>query len=687
MTKRGFASVIILLLLSIAVLAPVLADEAELASAQRRSQILVQRGQKAEERGDIEEAVASYEEAYEVYPKNILPLLMWGRALQRVGMFVRAAELLNRIPLDMLPQNGQAEVHLLLARIAVAQGSVEAAASSLSQAVRVAPENETGRLRLALVNQILGMTNRARELVADHEDFTQLEYKDVVGALMLDLQLGNFGRAFDSAADVAQTASRSGGSSSFLTSSSFMVFFSLLPAALGPFFSLFYFALLMFALVFVASRLSSPTALWHDAGFIVVATGVFMALQHFCLKDLLMAAMIDEFSLYDSVWILPRLSMTMHFLTLGLFLAFPAFSFLPDEQRPRRYEYYGVWFFCWWFSVFVLVFQSRLSPGNQIAFLSVSFVMGLVTTFFMPLGRFLLFKITSTLGIQGVADVRRQDLRDSSSLNFSDAKILESKCAGLLMKEDFDEVVLISRKVLNGCDPKTFPYLWQSMIFALIAREDYVEAEKALAKYKKIFANTSMSDFGELLEGFLKSYKGDFASSLKIVRSFSDARIKALSQDQSAMCLLILGRCNLECKDNVQAHIDLNKALNCANIPLLAAMALVELAELDYKMKAVDALKKWQKKAESMKGGCKSAALVKTTLSIAAFGLGNSELALELAAQACETKCRVSRACGWYGNMLVLSNRSSEAEELLNKMTAESDDATKLMVKVTGGVS
>lgn len=685
MAKRGFASVVLLLLLSITVLAPVLADEAVQASAQRRSQILMQRAQKAEERGDIEEAVVSYEEAYEAYPKNVLPLLMWGRALQRVGMHARAAELLNRIPLDILPENGQAEVYLLLAKIAIAQGTIETAASSLSQAVKVVPDNATGRLRLALVNQILGMPNRARELIADYEDFSGLEYKDLVGALMLDLQLGNFGRAFDTAADMAHMIFRFGSSYSSFSNSSFMIFFSLLPVALGPFLSALYFGLLMLALVFVASRLSSPTAIWHDFGFVIVATAIFMILQHFGLKTLLMAAMIDEFSLHDSIWILPRLAISMHFLTLGLFFAFPAFSFLPDKQRPRRYEYYGVWFFCWWFTVFVLVFQSRLSPGNQIVFLSLSFVMGLITIFFMPLGRLLLFRITSALGIQGVVDVTRQDLESSSSLSFSDAKILESKCAALLLKDEFDEVILISRKVLNGADPKTFPHLWQSMIFALIAREDFLEAEKSLENYQKVFINTSMNDLGELLKAFVKSYKGDFASSLKIVQGFSDARIKGLTQDQRAMCLLILGRCNLECKDNVQAHIDLNKALNCAKMPLLRAMALVEIAELDYKMKAVDALEKLRNKAEALKGGCKSLALRKTTLSIIAFGLGDSKLAFELAAEACEVKCRVSRSCGWYGNLLVLSNKSSEAEQLLDKMTAESDDATKLMIKVTSG--
>ena len=42
----------------------------------KKSAILIEKGQKAEKKGDIETAVASFEEAYNTYPKNVLPLLI-----------------------------------------------------------------------------------------------------------------------------------------------------------------------------------------------------------------------------------------------------------------------------------------------------------------------------------------------------------------------------------------------------------------------------------------------------------------------------------------------------------------------------------------------------------------------------------------------------------------------------------
>ncbi|NCB38399.1 MAG: tetratricopeptide repeat protein, partial [Erysipelotrichia bacterium] len=111
MTKKGMAVCLFFLFLLSSVFG---ADDEN--SLLKRSQLLVQKGEKAEERGNIEDAVASYEEAYNLYPKNIMPLLSWGRALSRIGMHKRAAELLEKIPVDKLPSTGQSEVHLLLSR-------------------------------------------------------------------------------------------------------------------------------------------------------------------------------------------------------------------------------------------------------------------------------------------------------------------------------------------------------------------------------------------------------------------------------------------------------------------------------------------------------------------------------------------------------------------------------------------
>ncbi|HMM60601.1 MAG TPA: tetratricopeptide repeat protein, partial [Candidatus Rifleibacterium sp.] len=53
----------------------------------KKSQLLVQKGVRAEERGEFEDAALFYEEALEVYPKNMMPLLRLGKLLARIGMY------------------------------------------------------------------------------------------------------------------------------------------------------------------------------------------------------------------------------------------------------------------------------------------------------------------------------------------------------------------------------------------------------------------------------------------------------------------------------------------------------------------------------------------------------------------------------------------------------------------------
>lgn len=656
---------------------------------QTKSQLLVQKGQKAEARGEIEEAVASYEEAYTAYPKNILPLLLWAKALCRIGLYERAGELLDKIPLEKLPAAGKSEVYLLKGKIALAEDSLEDAAAAFSRSVKASKTNASARIRLATVNEMLSLSNRADELLQDYDSFEGLSMRELVLSFFLDLRLGNLGRAFATCGDFCKLMagpSYANEEEPFLLAlwkSQLIAFFSFLPLTIGGLFGIIYFVVLFGGLLFVASRLSPPTAIWHDLLFVLMGTGLMIGAQTLCKNDLFLAAMSDQFSENDAIWVVPRLVVSGNLIALGLFIIFPAFRLLPEEQRPKRFEYYGVWFFCWFFMIFVLVFQSRMAFGARMAFMGASAFLALISSFFMPLGRFILYKIADLLGMGNFAEVHRKDI-NNSTVSFTDAKILESKAGKLLEKGDWQEVVLTARKIQSSLDKKTFPQMWKAMIFALIAREDYIEAQKGINEFLAVFNNTALKESGQLLDAYLKSCKGDFASALKLIRGFSDDRVKGFSQDETALSLLILGRCDQFYKENVQAHIDLNKAFYCAKLPILKAESLVEIVELDFNMNAKDSINKWKLKIPEIFGGPKSAGLKKTIGSIAAMSEGDSETALKLAAEACNPDVRSGRACAWYGHLLCLSGRSNAAEDLLGCMTPDSADAARLMTEVTG---
>jgi tetratricopeptide (TPR) repeat protein len=655
----------------------------------KKSQLLVQKGIKAEERGEIEDAVASYEEAYQVYPKNILPLLRWGKALCRVGMFDRAAELLKQIPVDKLPAAGQSEVHLLNGKIAVAKGSLEEAASAFSFSLKAHDKNDIARIRLAMVNLLLGIESRAEELLGDYEAFHALPMRDLVIAMMADLHGGSLGRAYATAGEIADLMGRSSYEDyqePFLRSLwqiQPITFLTMLPLGLGSIYGLIYFVVVFSGLVFLATRLSPPTPVWHSIVFVVLAVAMLLGGQLMVKKDLMLAIMQDDYSANDGVWIIPRLLISGHFVALAMFLIFPCFNFLPGELRPRRYELYGIWFFCWCFIIFVLVFQSRLGFGTRAAYMAVSLLLAGITSFFMPLGRFVLYRIMNTFGFGGFAEVSRQQLKDRSSISFTDAKILETKTWKLIEKDEYEEVVLIARKVLGSLDRKNFPSIWKAMIFALIMREDFLEAQKHVSDFLEIFKGSSMFESGQLFEALLKSRKGDFAGALKIIRALPDDRVKGFSADETALCLLILGRCDLAYKENVQAHIDLAKAFNCARLPIIKSDALVEIAELDFNMNSKDALAKWKARVNEIGGGAKSQANRQIVLSIVARSEGDNSAALQLAQQACDGSGGHSRAFAWYGHLLCLSGQQNEAEALLQKMAPDSVDATRLMTEVT----
>jgi tetratricopeptide (TPR) repeat protein len=656
----------------------------------KKSRIIMQKAQRAANEGNLEDAVAFYEEAYNTYPKNFFPLWLWGKSLYKVGMFERALEVLERINLDKVNEKGRSEILLMMGNIAVSLESLEEAASEYSKSVKVDKDNLKARVRLALVNQLMGMTSRAEELLFEYDSFEGLPFKETVLAMLVDIQLGNFLRALSTTAELGNYMTPENYVEEdvpFLLSIwkiSPIALITFLPLSASGVYAVVYYFILFAILMFVAGRFSEQSALWHDILFLILGTG-FMAGTQFLSNDaFFMAAMTDQFSGFDSVWIMPRLLISGHFLALGMLIIFPAFRLLPPEQRPRRYEYYGIWFFCWFFMIFVLTFQSRMAYGPRIAAIVLSALAALFTSLFVPLGRFIIFRIGNLLGFESFLDVNRKKMRGSIGISFTDAKILETRAWGLLENDDFDEVVLTARKVQSSLDKKNFPQLWKTMILALIARENYVDAKKSIDEFLEVFSNSRFIESGQLLKAYLKACLGDYASALKIIRAFSEDRVKSFSPNETAISLLVLGKCDLAYKDNVQAHIDINKAFTIARLPFIKAEALVEVIELDFNMKSKEMIGKLKNKVNEIGGGNKSQKLKKMILSIVEMSDDNSDKAIELAEDAFKLEGKSSRVCAWYGHLLCLAGKTNEAENLLEKMAPESADTARLMAEVTG---
>ncbi|HNX74540.1 MAG TPA: tetratricopeptide repeat protein [Candidatus Rifleibacterium sp.] len=678
---RYFRSVAILLVLL--VFCPLLVQSAEdEAILLKKSQLLVQRGSKAEETGDFEDAALLYEEALEVYPKNVMPLLRLGSLLTRVGMYDKARERLRAIPLERLSKVGQAEIHLLFGQISVARGGIEEAGSSFKKALEANPDNVVALIRKVVVEQLLGFST-SLELFDKYDSFQGVPVRELHLAYYLDLYLGNFARAYNTW-DLIDNHEMSETLTSGFPPLGFLL---TMPLGLGGIASVIYYVVLFTGLVVLATWLSAPTQVWHNFVFVIAAVAFMLTAHHLCFREMMIACMQSDSSAYDSVWIMPKLLIASHFVAMALYVVFPAFKALPHEQRPLRYELYGIWFFCWFFMILVLVFQSRLSFATRVAYMSASAVLALITMIFMPLGRFMIFNIASALGFSGVASVNRKNFQQTGSVSFTDAKILESQAWKLLEKDSFEEVVLSGRKVLSSLDRKTFASFWKAVIQAYIGREDYLEAHRNLTEYQETFAGTGMLDSGQVLEAYLRYKKGDFATAYKIVSSLPEARAKALSNDEKALCMMVSGACLMWKREFVQAHIEFGKAFDAARMPCIKAEILVEMTELDSQMKSKEKLARWKATVPGIKGGEKTALLLKTVLSMIAESEGQKDEAMKLAAETSQSKIRCGRALCWFGHLLCKAGRNTEAEELLGRMVPESVDANRLMNETTGSTS
>ena len=132
-------------------------------------QLLLQKGLKAEKNGNLDDAVASYEEAYE-HSNNVQPLLNIAILYSNNNNPDLAEKSLNRIPIDKLPDLGKAEVLYIKGKVHIAKREYELAANDFSQCLGLNANKNSARVKLAMINQLLGITSRAEELLGDKDE-------------------------------------------------------------------------------------------------------------------------------------------------------------------------------------------------------------------------------------------------------------------------------------------------------------------------------------------------------------------------------------------------------------------------------------------------------------------------------------------------------------------------------------
>ncbi|HEY9070242.1 MAG TPA: tetratricopeptide repeat protein [Candidatus Ozemobacteraceae bacterium] len=653
----------------------------------RKAQLFVEKAQKAEQRGEFAEAAEAYEDAYEAFPGNVGPLLAWGDLLCRVGQYRQSQTILKRIPLRKLPPAGQARIHLMFAKIAAATGNVGEAAAEFGSALRAQPSNVPARLRLALVNEHLGGKQRAAELLegvaaADTLRYRdnlilfvlQLTHVDLMGALVTSMILCE--QLAAAPASVENPAGWEMGIQSF----SPVYFVTSFPLGFSGFFGIIYAFLLLAGLAFMATRLAPAASFWGTCAFVGLGVAHVITAWKVAVPEFRLALLVDEFSIFDSQWILPRLLISMHLVTLLLFGIFPLFRLLPEKMRPRRNELYAIWFFCWWFSLFVLVFQSRLDLTVRLPGMLVSLGIAGVFSLWLPLGKYWMYRFAKVTGMSRLMPALGAS---SDPTSFTGAKLQEAQALSRLENEEFLAVLESGRKLFSLHDPSAFPEMWLAMIRSRIELEDLFEATQLLSEFQTRFGTSRHAPYGLLIEALLKSVAGDFAGAIKAVNEIPDDRARKFSGDDAAMSLLVTGRCMVAFNQGVQAHIDWTRGLDNARLPLVRAHLLAELAFQDFLMSRREWTDRWAEKAAALSGGPKTRALAKTVESIALATAGRMDDALKAAAEASGLFDRNGFSRSWQGSLLCRMGRYGEAETLLQQMAAGTASAESLMREIT----
>ena len=297
-------------------------------------QLLLQKGLKAEKNGNLDEAVASYEEAYE-HSNNVLPLLNIATLYSNNNNPDLAEKSLDRIPLDKLPDMGKAEVLYIKGKVHIAKKEYEIAANNFKNSLDLNPQKNSARVRLAMINLLLGISSRAEELLGNKEDSFSHDngyfFEDLRMCLAIDMHNANFGRAYNTCEIIGKLNIDNSPGASFLellANQPFFMFVSFLPLLLSKLLAVFYFVLVFTALGFIASALGKKTSFWHIIIFVIVGVGLLSFSQFYCISSVYKAILSGDGYIYDGIWIMPKMVIASHLIALALFFIFPCFRLI-----------------------------------------------------------------------------------------------------------------------------------------------------------------------------------------------------------------------------------------------------------------------------------------------------------------------------------------------------------------------
>ncbi len=648
-------------------------------------QLFIQKGMKAEARRNYDEALEAYEEAHENFSKNFLPIVKIAGVYVKTGMYKDAERYLNKIPIELLNENGQSEIYTLLGKLAIYRDDLGSAGENFRKAYKVLPDNLSAKIRLAMVNLMSGMISRSEEIVRDEVDFSQYLPDELRLALALDLNSCNFGRAYSTCELLGKTYIDANPKSDFITllqKQAFFLFISYFPLFLNRTLSIVYFAILFAALGVVATKLSKKANMVQAGTFVFIGVALLALCQKYCIQDVYKAILLQDFFSQDGIWILPKILIASNLIAISLFFIFPMFRVLPDSERPLSYELLGIWLFCFFFSIFVLSFQSDLSVGARFTYMSIGMFCSLLSCLIMPLGRFALYKLTGATGLKKLNKVST-NIIDSNNISFTDAKILSDQTWKFIFNGDILNAEKIWKKALNPGNRTSLPYFWIAMIAGKIFKEEYEDAGRELNAFSSIFQGTDEFETGQIYESLLKSEKGDFSTAYKLINAISDSRAKKMTPEETAVSFLVLARCCQNIKDNVQAHINLTKALQVTKSSILKLMILCELTELDCKLNSRSAVEKWKSETVKVGNTGKCASYKNTILSMIADYYGQENESMNMAKKCLELNHKNGKAFYWYGHLLLKHGNSSEAEEMLGRMSPQTYEAEKLMTELT----
>ena len=156
--------------------------------------------------------------------------------------------------------------------------ALEEAGAAYRKAIEANSENVIALVRKIIIERLLGFSTSKENLdyFMGYDTFKGLPYKDIQLAFYLDMEMWNFARAYNTCEVIEQqmaAAAEGGGSSADkLLNSAPVTFILSLPLCFQGVIGIIYYCMLFGALVFLATVLSGPTAIWHNFFYVFAAS-------------------------------------------------------------------------------------------------------------------------------------------------------------------------------------------------------------------------------------------------------------------------------------------------------------------------------------------------------------------------------------------------------------------------------